>query len=194
MPFRPKPALLALACAAVASLLLAACGGSSSSPPEAGEELPEDLARFARCLREHGVDVTAPPGQKGALKIAGQGSPQNLEAAQRACQRYRPAGPRMSPAKRIEFQDAALKFTRCMREHGVNMPDPEFGHGGKVVITKGRTGIPDLNPSSPAFQNAQKACQELLPGGGPKGFRAVGPPPGGKGGGGQYGAEIHAGG
>jgi hypothetical protein len=195
MPSRTSPALLALACAAAASLLLAACGGSSSSPPEASEGRPEDLARFARCLREHGVNVSAPPGKEGALKITGSGSPQSFEAAQRACQRYRPAMPSMSPAKRIEFQDAALKFTRCMREHGVNMPDPEFGSGGKVVITKGRTGRPGLNPATPTFQAAQKACQGILPGGGPKAQALPpGPPPGGPGGRGANGAEMYFGG
>lgn len=193
MPRRPSPTPLAVLCAAAASLLLAACGGSSSPQPFTGEEQAEDIARFARCLREHGVDVSTPPGQEGALKITGSGSPRTFEAAQRACQRYRPAKPAMSPAKRIEFQDAALKFARCMREHGVDMPDPKFGSGGSVVLTKGRTGRRGLNPASPAFQAAQKACQGILPGGGPKGFQAVGPPPGGKGGGPRYGAEMRFG-
>jgi hypothetical protein len=188
MPFRPRPALLVLASAVVASLLLVACG-SSSSPSAAGGERPEDLARFARCLREHGVDVSAPPGQKGALAISRSGSRQTFEAAQRACQRYRPAAPSMSPAKRIEFQDAALKFARCMREHGVDMPDPNFS-GGKVEMTIGKTGRPGLNPASPVFQAAQKACRGLLPGGGPK-VGSAGPPPGGKAG---YGAEMRIGG
>ncbi len=200
MPRRLPPPLLAVLCTVAASLLLAACGGSSPSlSPTAGGERAEDIARFARCLREHGVDVSAPPGQEHDLKITGSGSPRTFEAAQQACQRYRPSAPAMSPAKRIEFQDAALRFARCMREHGVDMPDPKFGSGGSVVLTKGRTGKPGLNPSTPAFQAAQKACQGILPGGGPKGFQAVGPPPGsppsppgGRGGAG-YGAEMRFG-
>lgn len=46
-----------------------------------------------------------------------------------------------------------------MRANGVsNFPDP--GGGGGVVVPN------DVNPSSPAFQTAQRACQSLMPGGG----------------------------
>lgn len=62
-------------------------------------------------------------------------------------------------------QDAAftqsLKFSDCMRAHGVsNFPDPSAGGG----ISLG----PGLNPQSPSFQAAQKACSKYQPtGGGP---------------------------
>jgi hypothetical protein len=53
-----------------------------------------------------------------------------------------------------------------MRSHGVpNFPDPG---------SSGRIRIPDnsgINPASPAFQAAQKACFGKLPGGGPGGGR-----------------------
>jgi hypothetical protein len=55
----------------------------------------------------------------------------------------------------------SLKFARCMRAHGVpNFPDPRLG-GIQIAPGDG------LNPQSPAFQAAQKACGKLLPGGGP---------------------------
>lgn len=59
--------------------------------------------------------------------------------------------------------DAALKFASCMRTHGVsNFPDPSTSGGGiQIKLSAG------LKPFSPAFQAAQKACQKLLPGGGP---------------------------
>ena len=54
-----------------------------------------------------------------------------------------------------------LQFASCMRTHGVpNFPDPS---GGGIQIKQG-SGV---NPRSPAFQSAQKACTHLLPGGGP---------------------------
>ncbi len=56
----------------------------------------------------------------------------------------------------------ALKFSQCMRANGVpNFPDPS--NGGGIQISRGS----GLNPQSPAFQAAQKACGRLLPGGGP---------------------------
>ena len=56
---------------------------------------------------------------------------------------------------------AAIKFADCMRSHGVsNFPDPGGGGGGGFQFSSG-SGI---NPQSPAFQSAQRACGSLLPG------------------------------
>lgn len=60
------------------------------------------------------------------------------------------------------YAAAGLKFSTCMRSHGVpNFPDPSGGGG--IHISSG-SGI---NPSSPAFTAAQAGCIKLLPGGGP---------------------------
>jgi hypothetical protein len=64
--------------------------------------------------------------------------------------------------------DTGLKLAACMRSHGVpNLPDSATAGGG-VTIQAG-SGI---DPASPAFQQAEKACRKLLPGGGPGGGRA----------------------
>lgn len=53
-----------------------------------------------------------------------------------------------------------IKFADCMRLHGVpNFPDPSSGGGGIQI-----TPSSGINPQSPAFQSAQKACSKLLPG------------------------------
>jgi len=57
---------------------------------------------------------------------------------------------------------APVRFSACMRAHGVpNFPDPS-GSGGGINIGSG-SGI---NPAAPAFQAAQKVCGGG-PGGGP---------------------------
>ena len=58
---------------------------------------------------------------------------------------------------------SALRFSECMRSHGLsNFPDPSPGGGGiRLKISSG------LNPFSPAFRSAQAACRKLLPGGAP---------------------------
>jgi hypothetical protein len=59
-------------------------------------------------------------------------------------------------AGRNEF----VAFSVCMRSHGVpNFPDP--GPSGLRIIPG--SGV---NPQSPAFQSANRACARLLPGGG----------------------------
>lgn len=57
--------------------------------------------------------------------------------------------------------EAGLNFSKCMRAHGLsNFPDPSGGGGGGIQIPLGS----GLNPSSPVFQAAQKACGKDLPG------------------------------
>ena len=53
---------------------------------------------------------------------------------------------------------AGVKYTACMRSHGVpNFPDPNAQ--GEITITVS----PALNPSSPLFQHAEGDCQHLSP-------------------------------
>ena len=65
------------------------------------------------------------------------------------------------------MQAQLLEFSACMRAHGLkDFPDPSNG-GLQIRVQPGS----DLDPSSPQFQNAQKACQRYAPfkGAGPKG-------------------------
>jgi hypothetical protein len=49
----------------------------------------------------------------------------------------------------------ALEFAKCMRANGVpSYPDPGSGPGPQTS---------EVDPQSPAFQSAQKACQKYLP-------------------------------
>ena len=45
----------------------------------------------------------------------------------------------MSAAEKEEFKKAALANARCMREHGIDFPDPKFepDGGARVKIGKG---------------------------------------------------------
>jgi hypothetical protein len=52
--------------------------------------------------------------------------------------------------------NAGLKFAECMRSHDVpNFPDPGASGGGFHPMA-------GVNPSSPAFQSANTACNKLL--------------------------------
>lgn len=75
-------------------------------------------------------------------------------------------GQEMSPEQEEEFKEDALAFAACMREHGVDMPDPQFDGEGKVKMRIGGPGSSGPSPESPAFQQAQEACQDEMPGGG----------------------------
>jgi hypothetical protein len=185
---RAQLALLASAGAIAVSLILAACGGSTSASNAADTEQSNEqkaetkFADFARCLREHGVnaETISHPGGGHGLKVspgaAGAG-PAAMEAAEKACARYRPEKQtvNLSPQQKVEHEEAVQKFAKCMREHGIKVEASTNGGGVQIRIHAhpGNEGGP--NPESPAFQSAQQACQKLLPfkGGGPR----SGPPP-----------------
>jgi hypothetical protein len=130
------------------------------------------IAQFASCMRSHGEPNFPDPDAQGNLTINPSSgidpSSSRFQAAQRACAKFLPNGGQPpSPAQQAKMQQQALKFSACMRAHGVpNFPDPNFGSGGKIAIRIGSSS--GIDPRSPQFQAAQKACASDLPGkGGP---------------------------
>jgi hypothetical protein len=157
---------VALAGAVSASLLLVACGGSgtsTNSTAAAEKNRERKFLVFAKCLREHGINVQTPTGA-GGLKVGlnGVGAPQRMEAARKACKKYAPFDrPNLTPQQRVEQEEAVQKFAKCMREHGIKI-ETKTGGGGEIGIHVG-SGEKGPNPESPAFRAAQKACESLLP-------------------------------
>jgi hypothetical protein len=94
-----------------------------------------------------------------------------FQKASKACRHLLPNGGQPTPAQQAQAMAQALKFSECMRTHGLSdFPDPQSGPGGGIAIRiragQGQ-GSSDLNPQSPQFQAAQKACQNIM--GGPLG-------------------------
>jgi hypothetical protein len=121
---------------------------------------------YATCMRKHGVPKFPDPSADGSISI-GSGSgidPQSptFQRADATCRKLLPHGGQPTQAEQAKAQKQALAFSACMRAHGVpNFPDPQFS-GGRARLQVKRGG--GLDPSSPAFQGAQKACQKDLPG------------------------------
>ena len=184
----PHLRLALLPAAAVAVVGLAACGGGSDSDSAASADAKaQDAAiSFARCMRDHGVEVDDPKGPGLGFHITGS-NPAKLEAAQRACNHFlRGAVKPPSAEQQAKVRDNALKFARCMRQHGVDFPDPQF-KGGKVTMRFGGPGQ-KADPNDPTLQAAQRACQHFMgpaPKGGPGAGRATA-----KGGGPQKGFDV----
>ena len=62
----------------------------------------------------------------------------------------------------------ALKFSRCMRSHGVsNFPDPSGGHIQiQVQGSPDSTNVNGVEVNGRVFQSAMQACRSYLPNGG----------------------------
>jgi hypothetical protein len=155
--------------AAVLALAVAACGADPSSDGDSASERDskaQDAAfKYARCMRENGVDMPDPKVQDGGISMTGPKdvARSRMEKADKACHKILDAvkGPAMSESEQKAFRAAALANARCMREHGIDFPDPTFGPdgGAQVKIDRG-SGI---DPESTKFKAAQKACESTLP-------------------------------
>ena len=163
-----------LAAAAACGFALSACatGDTAGEPAADREQANRDaMLAYAKCMREHGLDMPDPePGQRGIRLMAPEGAtPEELEKAEGACRKHLEdiEPPELSEEQRKEFQEAALAHARCMREHGIDMPDPTFGDDGRAQIRIRRgDGAVGPAPGDPKFEQAQEACRDELPLGG----------------------------
>ncbi len=156
---------------AALALTVAACGSddNNASTQQSREAANKKaLLQYASCMREHGVDMPDPTfTSDGGVQMQmgskdGKIDRKTMDAAQQACEKYQkqvksPSGAR-NPGTDKEVRKKALAHTQCMREHGIDMPDPQFGNGTvRMQLGKG------IDPNSAKFQAAQKACQATEP-------------------------------
>jgi len=162
------PRIAALAAVAGIVLLASGCGGGSSSNPDASStpgasSVAKEVA-FANCMRAHGVSTSVDPGgglSSGGSSSTGSGAtPQTVLAAQNACKHLLPDGGKEIQAAQAQNLNRALKYSRCMRSHGVtDFPDPTTNGSGQV-------GFNGVNATVPGYSKANQACQPLMTGGG----------------------------
>jgi hypothetical protein len=158
-PRRAGPTILALALAGIAMLAAACGGGSPAGAGSGGGQTPYQQAlAYARCMRSHGDPGFPDPDSQGLFPHpAGPGH----GSASRACGHLLPSQP-LTAAQKQEHVRQALKFSACMRSHGVpGFPDPTIVQGGAAVGLEPPRGI-DRN--SPQFQAAVRACRGFEPG------------------------------
>jgi hypothetical protein len=146
---------------------LAACGSGDTSggaASDASSEDPQEQAvKWAQCMRDHGVDVPDPqPDDKGRVRIRLGGDEKvqkdKVNAALEACKEFSPLGDsgRLEDLKNDpDFQEAQLRWAQCMRDHGVDVPDPGGGEQGGVRI--------DANKQNKErVEAAMEACDPIL--------------------------------
>ena len=184
----PRPSLAGLVGALALALAVAACGGggkangvaslsgsnkptaTTSAGPKSQQEALKAALAFARCMRQHGINLPDP-------QISGDTIAQQLpdrvvrnsakfKAAEQACRQYLPNGGQPSPPPAAERQQA-LAFARCLRQHGItNMPDPQLTANGIDQQLPRR-----MDADDPRLKAAERACHQ---------YGSLGPPkPGG---------------
>ena len=149
----------------------AASGGAGGAGGPGGAN-PARRAALVACLKQHGVTLPArPPGAGGGAAGNGGGTGANgtgttprrglfgggfaanpkLRAALQAC------GARFGFGGGARFRLARANITKyvtCVRQHGYNLPNPNFSGKGPVFPANIRTNA--------KFQAASRVCQSLL--------------------------------
>jgi hypothetical protein len=176
-PSRRWPQLAGLVGAVVAlTLAVAACGGggkangvaslsgankptaTTTAGPKSKQEAQQAALAFARCMRQHGIDLPDPKFGENLIEQrlptrAEQDSPK-FKAAQQACQKYLPNGGQPTKPNPQE-QQQMLAFARCMRQHGINMPDPKITADGIDQPLPSR-----MRDDDPRLRAAERACHQ----------------------------------
>jgi len=169
--------VLAIIATASVALLAGGCGSSpgghvaqlgsttmnsTSSSKSSAASAPGSALAFALCMRSHGVPGWPDPNSYGGFDKSkltqqqlGAGSAQ-VHAAQLACQHLLPkSSVAEQQTQRIVAQ--ALRFSRCMRDHGItNFPDPDSNGGIRIPDSLQDNG-------GPRYGAALKACQPFPP-------------------------------
>jgi hypothetical protein len=67
-----------------------------------------------------------------------------------------------SDVSEADREQALLDYAECMRDHGIDMPDPQISSedGGGILIEQ--EGGAEMDPESDEFQQADEACQPIL--------------------------------
>jgi hypothetical protein len=161
------------------AVTLAACGGgtdSAASAADADAKAEAARVRLEQCLRENGLEIKSSDGGRRTFV---RGNDAKARNAMQKCRKYQQeAFGSITPQQRQAFQDAFTKFAACMRQHGVDLPDPKSGGGpgGGPQVRRGPVGGARVDKASPKVQAATKACEDKLPRGGPGGGVRLGGP------------------
>lgn len=153
-------ALSAAACGGAPST--AGSNGTSKNASSTGRPATSAELAFAHCMRSNGVRSFPDPSSSGGFpkstlaRLAAHDS--DFEAATRTCAHLLPGGRSGANAAELQHVRAeGVQFARCMRRHGVDLPDP---------ASTGR--IPDpatvgVDQGSPQFETANQSCARYRP-------------------------------
>jgi len=146
------------------AVLAVACGGGSSSTSHTGAsgELRQGLA-FTQCMRSHGLPDFPDPNANGhgfgnQQQENQERSNPHFAMAYSDCQHLLPSAPSSHGTKGIPSQTQLVRFSRCMRSHGV----PDYPDPNPSVSIRTELAQLGINTNSPQFQAALQTCDRLV--------------------------------
>jgi hypothetical protein len=132
---------------------------SSAAAGDEGDDYDKMLA-YAKCMREHGVDVKDPePPGSGAgsggigISVDGADGKAKIDKANAACKHLMPNGGEPEKPSAEEL-DQARQTAKCLREHGIEVKEPTAEDPGLELSAGDGGNDPD---------KVDKAMQECMP-------------------------------
>ncbi len=153
----------------IATLESTVPGVETAAPPADPSADSEQAALdFAQCMREQGVDMGDPTvDSDGNLQLAPieftmsadadpEAAKAEMDAVFAECEQHLDGVLKsVNPSSAVEFEDALLEYAGCMRDQGIDMPDPDFSSG---MIELGG----DTKGDIAEFEAAHEECREIL--------------------------------
>jgi hypothetical protein len=143
--------LAVLLAAVAASLFLAACGGESDEEAAPavvidGQSVETDAA--AAETTDDGAEASD-EGNSAAQDDASDSDTSNAEDA---------------TGEAATDEELALEFVACMRDNGIDFPDPQINPDGSIVLLPGGPVASGVPVGEPEFQAAAEACGSIVEG------------------------------
>jgi hypothetical protein len=161
----------------VLALAVAGCGGgkgdgvaslggddqaTATTRAGASSDLTQAALAYGRCMRQHGINMPDPqidgnhivqPSLDRQVRESTK-----FQAAEQACKRYLPNGGEPTGPPDPQRLQQLLAFARCMRQHGIDLPDPQVSGDDQQLPT-------GMRKDDPRLKAAEQACQQSGGGG-----------------------------
>jgi hypothetical protein len=164
-------------------------GTTDTSTPDSVDP-QDAFVEYSKCMRDNGIDMpdpqvaqangqggatagapmivtaTVPEGEEGDPSFDGPSfdpNSQEFKDANKECQPIlddATTAISIDPEVAAEHREQMLDYAKCMRDHGIDFPDPTFDDGGGISISVngGEDEGTGPRPDDGAFQDANKAC------------------------------------
>jgi hypothetical protein len=158
------------ACTVIAGfmLLVTACSPDQAAGGESGRPGEEAELAHAQCMRDHGLDWPDPEFVDGEWELPRLDEDIDLESpdyrsAETECAQVRQqaqpeGGDDLSPDDRARLEgemDRMLEFAACMRDQGLEFPDPVMDDDGTISGAAG-----PMDGDWEAFEAAKAVCED----------------------------------
>ncbi len=135
---------------------VASTGKKAAAAASPSASTVDDPAKLTKCLRDNGLDVKDPEPGTGEVRLPDPGPA--LDAAMTKCAQY--AGTGLSESTGLDVnpddpkqQEQRLKYAACMRDEGVDFPDPNPNQDSISI------------QMTPQMRAAMEKCDKLRAGG-----------------------------